>query len=75
MRRMTEESIRQGEEVKKISSWAAIFFAPTIVAGIYGMNFHVIPELAWPFGYPMAIGLMVGGAFVLYLVFKKRGWL
>ncbi|PRB06440.1 magnesium and cobalt transport protein CorA [Microbacterium sp. MYb64] len=75
MRRMTEESIRQGEEVKKISSWAAIFFAPTIVAGIYGMNFEVMPELKWAAGYPMAIGLMVGGAFVLYLVFKKRGWL
>ena len=75
MRRMTEESIRQGEEVKKISSWAAIFFAPTIVAGIYGMNFTNMPELEWTFGYPLAIGLMVGGAFVLYLVFKKRGWL
>ncbi|MDQ4214920.1 magnesium and cobalt transport protein CorA [Microbacterium capsulatum] len=75
MRRMTEESMRQGEEVKKISSWAAIFFAPTIVAGIYGMNFHDMPELGWGFGYPMAIGLMVGGAAVLYVVFKKRGWL
>ncbi|MGN8027365.1 magnesium and cobalt transport protein CorA [Microbacterium sp. 22242] len=75
MRRMTEESMRQGEEVKKISSWAAIFFAPTIVAGIYGMNFRAMPELAWPLGYPMAIGLMVGGAFLLYVVFKKRGWL
>ncbi|MBW1638627.1 MULTISPECIES: magnesium/cobalt transporter CorA [Microbacterium] len=75
MRRMTEESIRQGEEVKKISSWAAIFFAPTIVAGVYGMNFDAMPELHWVFGYPMAIGLMVGGAFVLYLVFKRKGWL
>ena len=72
---MTQESIRQGEEVKKISSWAAILFAPTIVAGIYGMNFDLMPELKRPFGYPMAIGLMLAMGGALYLVFKKRNWL
>jgi hypothetical protein len=45
--------------VKKISSWAAIGFAPTLVAGIYGMNFQFMPELSWPWGYPFAIGLMI----------------
>lgn len=75
MRRMTEQSIRQGEEVKKISSWAAILFAPTVIAGIYGMNFDLMPELKWAAGYPMAIGLMLAMAGGLYLVFKKRGWL
>ncbi|MDR6868873.1 magnesium transporter [Microbacterium resistens] len=75
MRRMTHESIRQGEEVKKISSWAAILFAPTIVAGIYGMNFDEMPELHWLFGYPMAICLMLAMGGALYLVFKKRNWL
>ncbi|GAA5145732.1 magnesium/cobalt transporter CorA [Microbacterium pseudoresistens] len=75
MKRMTEESIRQGDEMKKISSWAAILFAPTIVGGIYGMNFDTMPELKWYFGYPMAIGLMLAMGVALYVVFKKRDWL
>ncbi|WP_448721460.1 magnesium and cobalt transport protein CorA [Microbacterium natoriense] len=75
MQRMTELSIRQNDEVKKISGWAAILFAPTLVAGIYGMNFRSMPELDWVFGYPMAIGLMLAMGGGLYLVFKKNGWL
>ncbi|MFT4158174.1 MAG: magnesium/cobalt transporter CorA [Microbacterium sp.] len=75
MRRMTELSIRQNDEVKKISGWAAILFAPTLVAGIYGMNFRVMPELDWVFGYPMAIALMLAMGGGLYAVFKKNGWL
>jgi magnesium transporter len=75
MRRMTELSIRQNDEVKKISGWAAILFAPTLVGTIYGMNFTVMPELHWVFGYPMAIGLMVAMGFGLYGVFKAKGWL
>ena len=75
MQRMTELSIRQNDEVKKISSWAAILFAPTLVAGVYGMNFHNMPELSWVFGYPMAIGLMIAMGFGLYAVFKRNGWL
>jgi len=75
MQRMTELSIRQNDEVKKISGWAAILFAPTLVAGIYGMNFRNMPELDWVFGYPMAIGLMIAMGGGLYLVFKKNGWL
>jgi magnesium transporter len=61
--------------VKRISSWAAIAFAPTLIAGIYGMNFTHMPELDWTLGYPMAIGLMLLFALVLYVLFKKRGWL
>jgi hypothetical protein len=53
----------------------AIIFAPTLVAGIYGMNFDVMPELQWTFGYPVAIGLMLGFAGTLYVIFKKRNWL
>lgn len=75
MRKLTETSLAQSEEVKKISSWAAIFFAPTLVASIYGMNFRNMPELHWPLGYPLALGLMVGGAAALYVAFKKRNWL
>ncbi|MFJ4176133.1 CorA family divalent cation transporter [Microbacterium sp. NPDC089696] len=75
MRRMTELSIRQNDEVKRISGWAAILFTPTLVGTVYGMNFDHIPELHWVLGYPMAIALMLGMGFALYLVFKRRGWL
>jgi magnesium transporter len=72
---LTEASLRQADQAKRISSWAAILFAPTLVASIYGMNFKFMPELGWTFGYPLAIGLMVVLAFVLYFVFKAKSWL
>ena len=75
MRHLSETSIAQSEEVKKISSWAAILFAPTLIASVYGMNFDVMPELHWAGGYPFAVGLMVAMGFGLYLIFKKRNWL
>ncbi|MER5997127.1 magnesium/cobalt transporter CorA [Nonomuraea angiospora] len=75
MARMTEASIQQGEEVKKISAWAAILFAPTLVGTIYGMNFDFMPETHWAFGYPFAIVLMAAVCLTLYLVFKRRDWL
>ncbi|MEJ2869449.1 magnesium and cobalt transport protein CorA [Actinomycetospora sp. OC33-EN08] len=75
MQRLSETSLAQGEEVKKISSWAAIIFAPSMIGGIYGMNFEHMPELSWTYGYPFALGLMVAAAVVLYAVFKSRGWL
>jgi magnesium transporter len=75
IRELTEASIAQGEEVKKISAWAAILFAPTLVGTVYGMNFEDMPELGWQFGYPMALLLMVGVSATLYLVFKRRDWI
>ena len=75
MRRMTEVSLAQNEETKKISSWAAILFAPTLVGSIYGMNFDHMPELHWGLGYPFAIVLMFGTGVVLYGVFKFKKWL
>lgn len=75
MATLAETTYRQGEEVKKISSWAAILFTPTLIAGIYGMNFTVMPELDWPLGYPMALGLMVLLGGTLYIIFKRRHWL
>jgi magnesium transporter len=75
MKRLTEASLRQNEEVKRISSWAAILFAPTLVGTIYGMNFRHMPELDWVWGYPLALSLMLLMGLVLYLAFKKRGWL
>ncbi len=72
---LTLVGIRQNDEVKRISAWAAILFAPTLVAGIYGMNFEYMPELGWVFGYPFALTLMVLVSLTLYLIFKRRGWL
>ncbi|HET9873376.1 MAG TPA: magnesium and cobalt transport protein CorA [Propionibacteriaceae bacterium] len=75
MRSLTETSLAQNEEVKRISAWAAILFAPTLVGTIYGMNFAHMPELQWRFGYPMAVlGMLVTGL-LLYLAFKSRRWL
>ena len=74
-RRHSEAGLAQNDEIKKISSWAAIIFAPTLVGTVYGMNFDVMPELHWAFGYPMAIGAMAAFAVGLYGVFKYKRWL
>ncbi len=75
MRRMTELNLAQNEEIKKISSWAAILFAPTLIGTVYGMNFDYMPELHWTLGYPYAMALMVGMGVALYGVFKYKKWL
>jgi len=68
-------SVAQNEVTKRLASWAAILAVPTMVAGIYGMNFEFMPELKWAGGYPMAMGLMLGACATLYWRFKKSGWL
>ncbi|WP_058042410.1 magnesium and cobalt transport protein CorA [Streptomyces roseifaciens] len=75
MRALAEAGFEQNEEIKKISSWAAILFAPTLVGTIYGMNFDQMPELHWTFGYPFAILLMAAVCTSLYFIFKRRDWL
>ncbi|MEV8062086.1 magnesium and cobalt transport protein CorA [Streptomyces antimycoticus] len=75
MRALAEAGFEQNEEVKKISAWAAILFAPTLVGTIYGMNFTHMPELDWVWGYPFAIVLMAMVCVSLYVIFKRRGWL
>lgn len=65
---------RQNEDMKKISGWAAILFAPTLIGGIYGMNFDDMPELHWAFGYPLAVGAMIAFALALFLIFKRQEW-
>ena len=75
MQRVGEASNQQAIETRKISAWAAILFAPSLIGSVYGMNFDVMPELQWAFGYPFALGLMVGSSAVLYGVFRKLGWL
>ena len=74
-RRMTEVSVEQNEQIKRITSWAAILFAPTLVGTVYGMNFRVMPELYWTWGYPFALALMLLLGIALYAAFKRRNWL
>ena len=72
---LNEVSVNQNEQVQKISAWAAILFAPTLIGTIYGMNFTNMPELDWRLGYPMALGLMLLVSIGLYLIFKRRRWI
>jgi magnesium transporter len=74
-RQLTEVSIAQNDQVKRISAWAAILFAPTLVGTVYGMNFHNMPELSWRLGYPYAFGLMAVVCLILFIVFKRKEWL
>jgi magnesium transporter len=72
---LTQVSVRQNEEMRKISAWAAILAVPTLIAGIYGMNFQNMPELNWRYGYPLALLLMVGISAGLYRFFRHINWL
>jgi magnesium transporter len=72
---LTEMSNDQNEVVKKISAWAAILFAPTFVATVYGMNFENMPEITWDLGYPVALALMAVLGVALYVLFKRRNWI
>ncbi|MEU2779334.1 magnesium and cobalt transport protein CorA [Streptomyces sp. NPDC007162] len=65
----------QNDDMRRISAWAAIFAVPTLVAGIYGMNFAHMPELDWRYGYPCALAVMALGAGRLYRAFRRNGWL
>jgi magnesium transporter len=72
---LTQVSVRQNEEMRKISAWAAILAVPTLIAGIYGMNFRNMPELHWKYGYPLALLAMVGISVGLYRFFRRIDWL
>jgi magnesium transporter len=68
-------TLQEGEVTKRLASYAALVAVPTLIAGIYGMNFEHMPELKWVFGYPISLGLMAGIDFYLWRRFKKTGWL
>ncbi|HEY4646808.1 MAG TPA: magnesium transporter CorA family protein [Steroidobacteraceae bacterium] len=68
-------NIEQNNIIKIFSVAAVVFLPPTLIASIYGMNFHLMPELDWLLGYPFAISLMLCSAILPYLYFKRRGWL
>ncbi|MEU3724069.1 magnesium and cobalt transport protein CorA [Streptomyces sp. NPDC031705] len=65
----------QNDDMRRISAWAAIFAIPTMVAGVYGMNFEHMPELGWTYGYPLAVALMALSSGALYRAFRRNGWL
>ena len=75
METLTRASIDQNEEIKRISAWAAILFAPTLIGTAYGMNFDHMPELHWRFGYPFALLLMLLTSIGLFVIFRRRGWI
>ena len=68
-------NIEQNGIIKIFSVAAVVFLPPTLVASVYGMNFEIMPELQWPLGYPLALGLMVLSAILPFWYFKRRGWL
>jgi magnesium transporter len=68
-------SVAQNEDTRRLAAWAAILAVPTMLAGVYGMNFEFMPETKWEFGYPLAVGVMATVCVLLYRGFKKSGWL
>ena len=72
---LAQVGVQQNEDMRKISAYAGLLAVPTMIAGIYGMNFEHLPELDWVLGYPMSLGLMGAICFGLYRNFKRNGWL
>ncbi len=72
---LTMVSVRQNEQVQKISAWAAILVVPTVITGIYGMNFRNMPEIHWSLGYPVTLVMMLVISGLVYLGFRRSGWL
>jgi len=69
------EQSRQGAITRQLAAWAAILGVATVIVGIYGMNFDVMPELRWRFGYPLVLGIMAALCGGLFWRFRRIGWL
>ena len=72
---LAQISIRQNDDMRRISAAVGLVAAPTLVAGIYGMNFDHMPELVWLYGYPMALGMMLTSSLIVFVISKRAGWL
>ncbi|HZG03458.1 MAG TPA: magnesium/cobalt transporter CorA [Streptomyces sp.] len=72
---LAQATVAQNEDMRKITSWAAIFAVPTMIAGIYGMNFDYMPELQWKYGYPTVMAVIAGICYAIHRGFKRNGWL
>jgi magnesium transporter len=68
-------SLPHNEVMKRLAGWGAILALPTMIGGIYGMNFDHMPELHWTFGYPLVLGVMVGACGLVYRKLKRADWL
>lgn len=72
---MARVSVQQNDDLRRISAWVAIAAAPTILAGIDGMNFERMPELGWRYGYPAVLVVILLTCAALYVAFRRAGWL
>ncbi|MFJ2235480.1 magnesium/cobalt transporter CorA [Streptomyces sp. NPDC087859] len=72
---LAQVSVAQNEDMRKITAWAAIVAVPTMVCGVYGMNFEHMPELRWTYGYPLVLGVIAVACLTLYRGFRRNGWL
>ncbi|MFF3940903.1 magnesium and cobalt transport protein CorA [Streptomyces phaeofaciens] len=72
---LAQVTVAQNEDMRKITAWAAIIAVPTMVCGVYGMNFDHMPELRWRFGYPLVLAVIATACFVIHRGFKRNGWL
>jgi magnesium transporter len=72
---LAQVAVQQNNDMRRISAWVAIVAVPTMIAGVYGMNFDHMPELRWRLGYPLALGVMVVACVLLFRAFKRTGWL
>lgn len=72
---LAQASVAQNEDMRKITSWAAIIAVPTMVCGVYGMNFEHMPELHWRYGYPVVMAVTVGLCLSIHRILKRNGWL
>jgi magnesium transporter len=72
---LAQIGLQQNDDMRKISAWVAVAAGPTLIAGIYGMNFESQPELGWRFGYPFALFLMLTLSLALLRSFRRSGWL
>ncbi len=72
---LTQVTVRQNEDLRRIAAWAAILALPTAIAGVYGMNFQDMPELSWTLGYPVVLAVMTSLCVGLYVRLRRAGWL
>ncbi|MGW1464736.1 magnesium and cobalt transport protein CorA [Streptomyces sp. NPDC001493] len=72
---LAQATVTQNEDMRKITSWAAIVAVPTMICGVYGMNFEHMPELRWTYGYPMVLGVIAVVCFSIHRTLKRNGWL
>jgi magnesium transporter len=72
---VAQVTVAQNEDMRKITAWAAILAVPTMVCGVYGMNFDHMPELHWRYGYPLTLGVMAVACYLIHRGFRRNGWL